>query len=99
MGIRGLVGSWLALFDFAVYDALTMRARTFVVLTALAGAACGTPLHGDTAGGSDSGGPVMVDLDVAGLEDVNATSASFGQTLHPSDFTGRTTAWYFGHST
>jgi hypothetical protein len=74
-----------------------MRARTIVVLTALA-AACGSPTHGETAD-SGSSGPVMIDLNVDGLEDVNASSTSYGETLHPNDFTGQTIAWYFGHST
>ncbi len=33
------------------------------------------------------------------LEDVNATSATFGQSLSPSDFRDGVSAWYFGHAT
>jgi hypothetical protein len=33
------------------------------------------------------------------LEDVNATSATFGQKVGPRDYMGEASAWYFGHST
>ncbi len=33
------------------------------------------------------------------LEDVNSTSASYGQMVSPEDFAGKATAWYFLHST
>jgi len=33
------------------------------------------------------------------LEDVNPTSATFGQMVSPEDFAGQTSAWYFSHST
>ncbi len=33
------------------------------------------------------------------LLDTNPTSDTFGQTVSPSQFAGRVTAWYFGHST
>ena len=77
-----------------------MGARIFAGISMLATAGCLGPHSGSTAsGGGDTGDPVMVDLTVAGLEDVNASSPSFGETLHPNDFTGAATAWYFGHST
>ncbi len=72
-----------------------MRALNFVLFAALGASACGE-MHAHDSGNN---GPVTIDLGVSGLEDVNATSASFGQDLHPNDFTGQTTAWYFGHST
>lgn len=33
------------------------------------------------------------------LEDVNATSATHGQLVSPSDFSGQTSAYYFGSAT
>lgn len=33
------------------------------------------------------------------LVDVNETSETFNQAVSPSDYTGKTTGWYFGHST
>ena len=33
------------------------------------------------------------------LVDVNETSASYNQSISPRDYTGQTSAWYFGHST
>ena len=33
------------------------------------------------------------------LEDVNATSPTFGQVVSPSDLRGQVSVWYFGHST
>ena len=33
------------------------------------------------------------------LEDVNATSATFGQQVGPGDQADLVSAWYFGHST
>jgi hypothetical protein len=33
------------------------------------------------------------------LEDVNATSATFGQIVSPRDYLEKTSGWYFGHST
>ena len=33
------------------------------------------------------------------LEDVNPTSATYGQMVSPADFAGQTSAWYFAHST
>lgn len=32
------------------------------------------------------------------LEDVNASSASFGALVSPRDFEGIPSAWYFGHA-
>jgi hypothetical protein len=42
---------------------------------------------------------VKVDLSVAPIEDVNSTSATHGQDLHPNDYQGSVSAWYFGHAT
>ena len=56
---------------------------------------------GDEAGessGEESGGPT-VDLGVEPLMDVNASSASFNQAVHPNDYQGGVSAWYFGHAT
>ena len=33
------------------------------------------------------------------LEDVNATSPTFGEVVSPSDLRGQVSVWYFGHST
>lgn len=33
------------------------------------------------------------------LADVNATSASFGEQVSPSQYLDRVSAWYFGHAT
>ena len=33
------------------------------------------------------------------LEDVNASSASFGEIVSTTDFPEKISAWYFGHST
>ena len=33
------------------------------------------------------------------LEDVNPSSASFGDSVGPADYRGSVTAWYFGRST
>ena len=32
------------------------------------------------------------------LEDVNSTSATFGQDVGPGDQAGLVSAWYFGHA-
>lgn len=32
------------------------------------------------------------------LTDVNPSSASAGQAISPSSFSGKVTGWYFGHS-
>ena len=42
---------------------------------------------------------LAVDLSVPALTDVNATSATFEQPVHPNDFQGGISAWYFGHAT
>ena len=82
------------------YHALTMRAPKYLALTALAFAGClGTSASSSSSGSGDTGSSVVVDLSVPALEDVNATSETFGMQLHPTDFAGQTTAWYFGHST
>ncbi len=44
----------------------------------------------------DPPGPVVADVS---MEDVNATSGSFGEEISPRDRLGTVTAWYFGHST
>lgn len=67
-----------------------MRAQSLALLLPLAASACGP---------SDGNGAVRVDLSVPGLTDVNATSPTAGQSVHPNDFLGGTSAWYFGHST
>ena len=33
------------------------------------------------------------------LLDVNPNSTTFGMSVHPGDFIGQVSAWYFGHST
>ena len=33
------------------------------------------------------------------LEDVNASSPSFGTTVSPGSFLGQVSAWYFGYAT
>ncbi len=33
------------------------------------------------------------------LEDVNATSATYGEEVSPRDFLYQTSGWYFGHAT
>jgi len=33
------------------------------------------------------------------LEDVNASSATFGEVISPSDLRGQVSVWYFGHAT
>ncbi len=33
------------------------------------------------------------------LEDVNASSPTFGEIISPSDLRGQVSVWYFGHST
>ena len=40
-----------------------------------------------------------VDLSVDALVDVNPTSTTADQNVHPSDYTGTVSAWYFGHAT
>jgi len=41
-------------------------------------------------------GPVMPDFL---LEDVNATSSTFGQPVSPRDYLQQVSGWYFGHAT
>ena len=77
-----------------VYDARTMRAQHLAMLGSLALAGC----LGSPSSGSDNG-PVTVDLSVPAIEDVNETSETFGQAVHPNDYLGKASAWYFGHST
>ena len=59
----------------------------------LAGALTLTACAGLTAGGP------TVDLSVAAIVDVNPTSASYQSEVHPDDYQGRVSAWYFGHAT
>jgi hypothetical protein len=33
------------------------------------------------------------------LEDVNATSPTFGEVISPTDLRGQVSVWYFGHAT
>jgi hypothetical protein len=49
---------------------------------------------GCTGSGFDSG-DLMPNF---ALEDTNASSASYGELVGPSDYYGRSSAWYFGHS-
>lgn len=46
-------------------------------------------------------GPAQPGDDLAdfSLEDVNATSSTFGQQVGPGDQADLVSAWYFGHST
>lgn len=53
----------------------------------------------DPAGGTGAGVETQVDLDVDALLDVNPTSASYDQPVHPADFQGQLSVWYFGHAT
>ena len=50
------------------------------------------------AGCAASGG-TTADLSVSALADVNETSPTFGQELHPKDYAGAISGWYFGHAT
>lgn len=43
--------------------------------------------------------PLDVNPGEFALEDVNATSPRFGETVSPDDYTGQVSAWYFGHAT
>ncbi len=53
-----------------------------------------------TSGGSESTAEaVNIDLSVDALQDVNPTSETFDQPVHPNDYQGMVSAWYFGHST
>ena len=74
-----------------------MRAKMLTMTLPLLAVAC-TDMTG-TTGTSGTGAPPTVDLTVEGLEDVNPTSQTLGETVHPNDFTGSATAWYFGHAT
>jgi hypothetical protein len=82
-----------------------MRALHYAALTALALTGClGTPASSSSGSGSGSGSggsgePLTIDLSVSALEDVNASSETFGMQLHPGDYTGQVSVWYFGHST
>ena len=49
----------------------------------------------ETTGG-DLGREAMPDFSVV---DVNANSARYQEAISPRDYTGRISAWYFGHST
>ena len=44
-------------------------------------------------------GSSVRDLSVSALMDVNATSPSFGEAVHPDDYEGVVSGWYFGHAT
>ena len=55
---------------------------------------CATP-----SGGGDGVNGVVVELSVDALTDVNATSATHDQPVHPNDYVGMVSAWYFGHAT
>ncbi|NVB37763.1 hypothetical protein G6O69_07955 [Pseudenhygromyxa sp. WMMC2535] len=52
-----------------------------------------------TAACAGSAGEPTVDLSVAAIPDVNPTSASFERDVHPDDYAGSISAWYFGHAT
>jgi len=43
----------------------------------------------------DAGDGTQIDF---GLNDVNPASARFDQVVKPSDYRGKVSAWYFGHS-
>ncbi|HCH65409.1 MAG: hypothetical protein CL927_12235 [Deltaproteobacteria bacterium] len=50
----------------------------------------------------DTGGSLTVGEMPSGewaLEDTNATSPTFGETISPTDLRGQVSVWYFGHST
>ena len=44
-------------------------------------------------------GSSVRDLSVTALMDVNSTSPSSGQAVHPDDYEGIVSGWYFGHAT
>ena len=48
---------------------------------------------------SSNGEGPNIDLSVDALQDVNPTSATYEQPVHPDDYQGMVSAWYFGHST
>lgn len=51
---------------------------------------------GDVGG---QGGAVATVVPDFGLQDVNATSTSYGQSVSPRDYLDQVSAWYFGHAT
>ncbi len=68
------------------------------------GAEAGTGTQSESTGTETStdtgtGTGTIIDLGVLALLDVNETSASFEQEVHPNAYLGGTSAWYFGHAT
>ena len=49
--------------------------------------------------GCQGSGATTVDLSVDPLTDVNPTSQTYEQQVHPDDHRGKVSAWYFGHAT
>lgn len=44
-------------------------------------------------------GSSVREISVTALSDVNETSATHGQSVHPDDYAGVVSGWYFGHAT
>lgn len=71
----------------------------------LASACTATLLFACAPKPGDTGGEGVQDANFSGtapdwaLEDVNATSPTFGEVVSPSDLRGQVSVWYFGHST
>lgn len=63
---------------------------SWVLLAAVVGTGCAQTV---------TAGPLDVDLSVDAITDVNATSTTFEQPVHPNDYQGMVSAWYFGHAT
>lgn len=52
----------------------------------------------DTSTETGMAGP-MPDLGVLAIVDVNPTSTTFNENVHPLDYQGQLSGWYFGHAT
>lgn len=54
---------------------------------------------GSGDGGTDDGGDPALPLPDFSLDDINPSSATYGQPVSPRDLLAQTSGWYFTHST
>ncbi|HCH62967.1 MAG TPA: hypothetical protein DFR83_09190 [Deltaproteobacteria bacterium] len=54
---------------------------------------------GTDDGGTDDGGDLSLPLPDFSLDDLNPSSATYGQPVSPRDLLAQTSGWYFTHST
>ena len=74
----------------------TLACLLLVLATGLFASGCG---GSGCCGSGDVGGEPIAEAPAFFLEDVNDTSATYGQLISPRAHLGRVSAWYFGQAT